>query len=152
MSLRRSASLSDAFTGGNRGAVPPIRPAPGWLPVFIVHSSASGSTGDPWVEGVVTMRRYPALPLARHAGCAYFVQIERLWVIDHIRLSAALGMKKATMNRAIDRGLPEYMADEWACRLGISPASVWPNWCDGIEWNDAGLDRCLAGIKRELVA
>ena len=27
-------------------------------------------------------------------------------------------------------GLPEHLADRWACRLGLHPANVWPEWVD----------------------
>lgn len=47
-------------------------------------------------------------------------------------LAMALGVSKRHVLRAAKEGLTAEKADAWACKLGLHPSNVWPEW-----WTDA---------------
>lgn len=75
----------------------------------------------------------PLDPLLRRASAMW-----RPATPDHVvnephperKLAEALGVNRETVRRFVARGgIPEEIADRWACDLGVHPANLWP-----VEW------------------
>ncbi len=65
------------------------------------------------------MRRLPVEPLLVAAGGH-----------DDRTVAELLGVHRRAVSRAREHGLTDRMADRWACRLGVHPGTVWPQWWD----------------------
>lgn len=63
------------------------------------------------------MRRYPLEPFMHAAEFSSMVQLRRVFP-----------MNGREYRRVIDSGLSFWQADRWACRVGLLPEDVWPEW------------------------
>lgn len=68
--------------------------------------------------------RLPLGPLRKASGAREVTELARM-----------LGVDRATLHRAARPGLTVRRADMWACRLGVHPACVWPDW-----WHITGVE------------
>ena len=65
-------------------------------------------------------RRWPLEPLLEAVG-------GRRAVVFECRVSGA------TVDRWAEVGLSDYQADRSACRAGLNPSAIWPDWFDAVD-------------------
>ena len=58
--------------------------------------------------------RLPVTPLLRYTQCT-----------NILALSRVLGVHPSVVHRAVREGLTVWMADRWACALGVHPTFIW---------------------------
>jgi hypothetical protein len=79
--------------------------------------------------------RYPLAPFLAAAEMA----LRREVSIEEV--GQWLGISRATAYRREAQGLTEQEADTLACeQLGTHPWFIWPEWFDGIEYEDSDID------------
>lgn len=69
-------------------------------------------------SGGSMLRRYRFEPLLSASG------------LTRSRFAAGVGLPGANLARYEADGLDVWQADRAACRLGLHPAQVWPDWTD----------------------
>lgn len=75
-----------------------------------------------------TAVRYPLEPLLEHLGPVETGQRGRGGDGRRLALAELLGITARSVHRWSRAGLAEQWADRAACRLGIHPALIWPDY------------------------